>query len=116
MMARYQDGSVEVRGEKHTFKFKGTVTPYKELADKYRDVEYQRIEFPGRPPLEDTGLCVCPRCGCINDNNLPVVVGDGVENGGCRECFGDCGRSDLFSGSIVLEVLTGESVSVPVWW
>lgn len=62
------------------------------------------------------GRWICPRCGLRNDDNLPVVVGDGIETGGCRECFDDCGRSDFFAGSIVLEVLTGESVSVPVWW
>jgi hypothetical protein len=62
------------------------------------------------------GRYICPRCGVSNGDNLPVVVGDGIEAGGCRQCFDDCGRAERFFGSICLEVLTGTAVSIPVWW
>lgn len=62
------------------------------------------------------GRFICPLCGEKNEENWPVRVGDGIETGGCGQCFDDCGNAERFTGSICLAVLTGTAVSVPVWW
>jgi hypothetical protein len=69
------------------------------------------IDF-GKPPVR---RYICPRCGVRNGDNLPVVVGEGIETGGCRECFDDSGLAAEVVDCL-REVVAGVPVSVPVWW
>jgi hypothetical protein len=32
---------------------------------------------------------ICPRCGAKNNDNLPVLVGESIEMGGCSICHDD---------------------------
>ncbi|MCB2218025.1 MAG: hypothetical protein KQH59_18335 [Desulfobulbaceae bacterium] len=109
MITRYEDGAIEIRGDKGAvICFKGRVEPHNPEID---DSETMVVDF-GEPA---GWRYICPRCGVRNGDNLPVVVGEGIETGGCRQCFDDSGLAAAMVEQL-REVVTGVAVPVPVWW